>query len=325
MQQANPFRSVRPSRREAKGKVKEFKDSIQFLKDLGLEVSITLNSLFPHVGNNIKRNIFDDDTAFVELIEYIKSMHDFVDYWIVSHPHVIELMHSAISFDTKITISTIMNVNRLSQVNWIKKNWPRVRRICPAIDRNRDLAWIARANRLIPMEVLANEFCSIGGIPCEGLYRQACYNSQSLNVRGWNPMTSRCIHSRDADQSSWISARVILPQWLRSYQSVTGVKQFKVSGRTHKAAFIRYIGKAYCRGVATGSIRQLWGQLQATLPGVDKKKAHHKAIDEAPCIPIERVADFFRTLMICKLDECRLTCFKCKDVYDQIMELPSGK
>jgi len=317
---ANPFRSVRPSRREKAGVKSEFIASIDVLKQLGLTVSITMNSTFPHLGDRLRKNIFDNLEAVRNLVQYVSEMHEYVDYWIITHPHVIELFHSALNFKPKIVLSTIMNVYYLSQVNWIQKNWPLVAKICPSIYRNRDLAWLSRANNIIPLEVLANEFCSIGGIPCEGLYRQACYNSQSLNVRGWNPMTSCCIKSRDVDEASWISARVILPQWLKAYQASTGVKNFKISGRTHEAAFIRYIGNAYCTGKATGSIRQLWGQLEATLRTSNKKKAHHDAIEKAPCIPIEQVACYFNELHHCDLNECRLTCNTCQHIYDEIME-----
>jgi hypothetical protein len=318
---ANPFRSVRPSRREKSGHRQEFKDSINILKQLGLSVSITLNSTHPHLGGRLRQNIFDSRNVMDELLKYVAEMSEYVDYWIISHPHLVEVLHSHAPSKPKIILSTIMNVYYLSQVEWIRKNWPLVARICPSIYRNRDLAWIARANRIIPLEVLANEFCSIGGIPCEGLYRQACYNSQSLDIRGWNPMKSCCIQSRDLDPASWISARVVLPHWLRAYQTTTGVSQFKISGRTHDAAFVRYIGQVYCSGAGTGSIRKLWGQLEATLNGVkSKKKAHHDAIDAAPDIPMESVACYFNELFKCNLNECRLTCNKCQQIYEEIME-----
>ena len=317
---ANPFNSVRPSRREKAGHQSEFISSIKFLKDKGLTISLTLNSTFPHLDKSLKANVFDSRVAISILLKYIEGMDQYVDYWIIAHPHLVEVFHSDVICNPKIILSTIMGVYYLSQVRWISTNWPLVARICPSIYRNRDLAWLSRANEIIPLEVLANEFCSIGGIPCEGLYRQACYNSQSLDVIGWNPMTSCCIESRELDPSSWISARVVLPQWLPLYETATGVEHFKISGRTHDAAFIRYIGQTYCSGKGTGNIRQLWGQLEATLPDVDKSKAHHEAIDKSPCIPMESVAEHFYALHQCNLEECRLTCFKCNHIYTKIME-----
>lgn len=319
----NPFGSVRPSKRETKVSADAFRRVCETLRhELGVEPIVTLNSLFPHDKQfGLDHNIFMDTLVRDNFVEYIKRMDDHVGAWIVSHPGVMELLHSKIKSNLKIITSTIMNVHTIPQVEWIKNNWPKVIKVCPALFKNRDFDWLKTANNIIELELLANEFCTIGGIECEGLYRQACYEAQSMEISdGWNPMLTCCIEARRKNPEAWLMARFILPQWMYAYEKETGVNNFKITGRTHKADYLKAVGGMYLQGLATGNLLSLWGQLQATLNKNNWDKEQRAAAGEYD-IPINRIESMIRDFRYCDTDgRCGYTCKHCANVIKGILK-----
>lgn len=239
--------------------------------------------------------------------------------WVVSHPGLIDLFHNSALRDTpNIIISTIMNVHTLGQMLWIKKKWPRVIRVCPALWKNRDFQWLEQANQVIPLELLANEFCSMGGQECEGLYRQACYNAQSLNIEKWCPLVE-CTHERKLHPEAWLMARFILPQWIPYYVEKTGVRYYKITGRTHPAAFIYDVGVKYIGGKASGNLLTLWGQLEATHADVDQAEEQNAALAQLN-IAIEDIEGPLKEkIATCSAtpDACGVSCRFCKDLFEE--------
>ncbi len=243
-----------------------------------------------------------------------------VDF-IVAHPALLDRLHEdefrSASF--RLTISTIMNVHSLAQLQWIKERWPRVKRVCPALWKNRDFSWLKRANDIIPLELLANEFCSMRGVECEGLFRQACYLGQSMDVSQWSALDV-CSAERKAHPESWLMARFILPQWIPYYVEQTGVKHFKVTGRTHPASFTYEVGLKYVQGKAEGNLLSLWGQLQATeVADTQAQSEIQHTQTESLCIPIEGL-DYLRArIYTCSVGErCGIGCQLCKEVWKEI-------
>jgi len=318
----NPFGSVRPSRRESDSSFAEFVMNSEKLHNAGIKINLTLNSLFPHhklSGRN--SDIFDDLAARTMFKQFIQKASPYVDGWIIAHPYVIDLLHK-LDLETSIAISTIMNVHSLGQMHTIKRRWPQVKKVCPALWKNRDFPWLTEANKIIPLELLANEFCSIGGQECEGLYRQACYLSQSMETKNWNPMDV-CIKERQEHPEAWLMARFILPQWMASYKERTGVNHFKITGRTHSDAFIKRISREYIQEKATGNLLGLWGQLEATLGKGEQNTEHAKALGIAN-IPIEEIERMIYTITCCTSDECGVSCHYCKHLYDKITSTTKG-
>lgn len=314
----NPFGSVRRSFRETEASSNAFFERAILLHQDNIDVNLTFNSLFPHLkGTGLSANIFDNKKAMDALKYFVDSAHGYVDNWIISHPHVVDLFHSEFP-DEEIIISTIMNVHSLPQLHWIKEKWPNVIRVSPALWRNREHKWLREANKIIPLELIVNEFCSIGGVSCEGLYRQACYVSQSLEIKDWNPMLARCIQGRKDNPEAWLMARFILPQWLYDYTSSTGVKHFKITGRTHSVEYINYIGEMYCKEKATGNLLELWGQLEATLHKEDWSEEQKKAVSTIN-IPIEKIEHLVNQFVSCEEDICGVSCNICKQFVNSIL------
>lgn len=317
--EGNPFGSVRPSSRESEVHTEQFKAGLVALREAGIKICLTFNSLFPHLKyTKIMQSVFDSKQAQHELDCFVESYKDLVDYWIIAHPYLMDKFHEYPErWGLKIIASTIMNIHSLPQLIWVKENWPRVAKVCPALWRNREFNWLSAANKIIPLELLANEFCSIGGVECEGLYRQACYMSQSMEVIGWNPMVARCIKSREGNVGAWLRSRFILPQWLSAYERFTGVHDFKVTGRTHSASYILAIGLAYMRNDISCNLLSLWGQLEATLDKGNWEIRQREATGKVD-IPISKVIPLIEEIGCCTCDICGHTCNRCVEAYNKL-------
>ena len=298
----NIMGSVREPHRESTPHCIEAMDRwLAIISKHGLEVNMTLNSL-----------VYPDEQALLRTVDrFIRR----VDNFIVAHPGVIDLMHEECP-QANIIISTIMNVHTLPQVQWIKDNWPQVVRICPAIEKNRDCYWLNKANKIVPLELLANEFCSMGGVTCEGLYRQACYMGQSLRQQGWCAR-DKCMEQRKENSSAWLKSYFILPQWLPIYNQATGVKHFKITGRTHGPDYFKYIMETYLNSKATGNLLSLWGQLESTFEGANQSREQATAI-KATYIPIDVIEDI--NFWACHPDDCGRICKKCDILMENFNE-----
>jgi len=316
----NPFGSVRPNSRESAIDTEDFANKCRFLKFEGIRIHLAFNSLFPHYKNvGIRLNIFSDTMILESMYKFFEEIDPYVDALIVAHPFLIEWLHKE-KFSFNIIVSTIMNVHTLTQVQWIKDNWPQVSMICPALWKNRDFAWLHAAQEILPLELLLNEFCSIGGVECEGLYRQACYSAQSLEVYDyWNPMKTACIESRRKNPESWLMARFILPQWISEYKHMTGVTDFKMTGRTHKASYVGSIGRAYISEKYDGNLLDLWGQLEATL-NKDNWDIEQQKATGLYNIPVEKIEHLLPAFHNCNYDKCGVSCIMCKKVVEGILK-----
>lgn len=312
----NPFGSVRPARREYTTTQAEFSRVVELLKDYDITTNITLNSLLPATHCHPRLNIFDSVGSVNAMQEFVEMLAPLKCNLIIAHPGLLDFLRDGWVGNDKsppIIISTIMNVHRLSQLEYIKERWPSVIRVCPALWKNRDFTWLSKANEIIPLELIVNEFCSMGGHECEGLYRQACYLGQSLGIQNWNPLEI-CTEERKKHPESWLMARFILPQWLSIYKAATGVEHFKITGRTHPASFIKSVGTKYIIGKAEGNLLSLWGQLEATMEGVDQQAAQKHALSEN-YIPIEIAEKLTNCIATCSTGEgCGISCPRCKQL-----------
>ncbi len=323
---SNPFGSVRPMNREVYTTWEGVVSNIKLLRGAGLEINLAMNSLVPHLKgaqdtSGIVTNIFDNKCVKDKFIVFIEKCAPHVDNLIVAHPYLIDLIHEQFYGDPiGIIASTIMNIHTLSQLDWIKNNWVKVKRVCPALWKNRDIDWLTNANAILPLELLVNEFCSIGGVECDGLYRQACYLSQSLEIKDWNPMLTRCIEERFKKPWAWMMARFILPQWLEYYNEVAGIQSFKLTGRTHEAEYLTEVGKYYLDEEFHGNLPELWGQLEATLDRMNWSEQQRKAAGRVN-IPADLVDDIFHkyALMRCDPDICGTVCNSCKNYYEDVI------
>lgn len=317
----NPLGSVRPRFREKDIESKVFIKNVKTLRNLGIKINLTLNSLLPTmiIKDNIyyPKGFYRDSIVVEALANFLDIFGRYIDAIIVSHPSLIDLLHTSPKLEKDIIISTIMNVHSTAQVVWIKNNWPKVKRICTALWRNRDFDWLNEVNKIINVELLVNEFCSIGGVECEGLFRQACYLSQSINS-AWNPMTTRCISSRRTHPESWLMAKFILPQWIRKYKEITGIDYYKITGRTHNAQFLLKIYKMYIDEIADCNLLELWGHLEATLDPLSWYKQQRAAVDiiNIPTKEVDRLFEIFRR---CNSNDCGYKCQFCREMINKFL------
>ncbi len=316
--EANPFGSIRKYGRETMVESSVFADRLRYLREqFGIKINLAFNSVLPHKKHGwLSTNCFRNPDVSKAIVEYVHKWGALVDYWILASPLLVELFHKHREYlnNPQISISTIMNVHSLPQVKWVAEHWPLVSKICPALWRNRDYSWLKRGNALVPFELLANEFCSIDGVECEGLYRQACYLSQAVEAAHWNPMETCCIASRERTPWSWLQARYILPQWINFYKDTTGVNRYKITGRTHKADYITKIGKAYVDGEFDGNLLELWGQLQAMLHKENWEQEQEKA-EQQVYIPVSMIPHPQIHYPNCGVDDCGVYCHRCEQLY----------
>jgi collagenase-like PrtC family protease len=216
-----------PSRTE-----EEVRTYIAKAKEFGIDVNWTINS--PCLGD---LNLFLRGRAWRYLFSRLIAIG--VTRITVAHPLLLEIIQGE-GWNFKVELSTIMGVQTLEQVKWLKNRYPFVDKICASLYRNRDFHWIRKMAKLcsglgISLELLANEFCSIGGIPCEGLLRSSCYiassHSRSSVPNEYGYPMGICTESRSMDPLSWIKAQFILPQWVVHYE-MRGINNFKVTRKT---------------------------------------------------------------------------------------------
>lgn len=310
--EVNLFGSARPRRREPEQVTKlQFMLNASMLQAEKIKIFITLNSAVPSERDG-RSSMFSS-----LLVEWINEFSPYIDGLVIAHPGVIDFVHK--ETDIPIIVSTVMNVHGLEQIKFIKERWSKVIKVCPALWRNRDFDWLNEANSIIPIELLANEFCSLGGVECEGLYRQACYINHSTDGN-WEPMDV-CREERRKHSESWLMAKFILPQWMITYKNSVGVNNFKVTGRTHPASFVEYIGKSYLSGHAKGNLLALWGMLEATYDKVDQEAEQKKALaGRYPYIAIHQIENRHQFFIdSCNSTSCGITCQICKDLYSRIL------
>jgi collagenase-like PrtC family protease len=247
--------TARPDYRIPDISIDKLKCHIEKLRDINVRFNYTLNS--PNTSIWFHANY----SRIIEILNYIKP-----NIITVSHPLILQQLTNT---DFKIEISTILDVNNLNAVKmWLEIN-PNIEKICLSITVNRDfqfLTGLSMTPYASKVELLANEFCNVKGIPCQNFFRKACYDLHSIggnkNKKFNNFPLGWCSKSRYSDSSSWIKANVILPRDIPAYRSL-GINKFKLSGRTMPTKFIVKIAESYMSFGETGpdNLLELWGHV----------------------------------------------------------------
>lgn len=212
-----------------------------------------------------------------------ESIHELVGMGIrkftVANPLFLEILQD--EFNVEIELSTILHINSLHQIKFYADNFSKVTCICMNLYRNRDISFIREFRRMageygIETQIMATEFCTVGGAPCHGIYRAHCYD-----LHGWDmpkdearlfgnyPM-GRCIYNRGGDKAAWLKSRVIYPNEIEEYSEITGISNFKITTRTAPMDFGLEVLEHYMRKKYDGNLLGLWMQLQ-TIQGKETK------------------------------------------------------
>lgn len=302
--------SARPDFRLSARTKLEFEQYVALARRNGITVNYAVNSPFSSSINTYHEQIGQT----VSLLKYLEDVG--VERIIVSNPLLMEIASEYT--DLRLKVSTIQGVNRASAIKYYAAS--NVDGICPDIYVNRNIPLLrsmsAEAEKHgIELELLVNEICLFGDTPCSNTLRTACYAHSSL---GGNPDAlfdnwpfERCQAERKKHPVCWLKIPYILPQYVAYYRERTGIRHFKISGRTNTHEYLLKTVRCYMDMDFKGRVQELF-----MLPG------NH--VDYDVDVSVEQLMNcgFFDTLLNSK--ECDYKCESCRfcDEYGRSLGLP---
>ena len=276
---------------------------IKEVQDSGIAIRYTLN--MSCIGS-----LQDFKAYWDKSLGYTCSrLHDLgVREWTVTSPLMCELLHEKFPKDF-IEVSTIAEV--ATPEEWQRWWYLGARGVCLSTSINRDFDALGSMGEGL-MSILANEACLYG---CP--WRKECYNLSSHNSLRSNELFrrypfSRCQGARYTDPEEWVKARMVLPQWMRRYQIVTNISNFKVAFRTHPYEVAVPILEAYMAQYWGGNLIDLWPTV-APFAGLEEPKENIscRKLDE------DKFLDYFINYgHECKDKTCGIDCIHCKEAYN---------
>lgn len=305
--------SARPDFRLPQIDINEFRKYVLQARSLDIDVNYTCNATMHCSVEELfsKRQLFADFFKFLEDAGVARLT--------IANPLLIEIANA--SCKLPLDISTILHPNIIAQIP-IYASW-RADRVCLDIYRNRDISFLRDYNQTatthgVAPVLIVNEFCMFGGAPCLGLLRQACYEHSSMGgnefQRFANWPFSRCHTARMNSLYSWLQARFILPQHLATYTRLTGIRHFKITGRTFTTAHVLRLVSYYLSKEFDGPLPLLWVD-----PGNKETEDIAKAFNITPkdLESVRFFARWFDDLQPCDYS-CGVTCTYCRDKYEEI-------
>lgn len=304
---------------------------VQKCNDNNIEFNYTTNSLNPGSKRDLlgkRRNIYD-------FFKYLKNIG--IKRVTISNVLLMELVSEAVP-DFPIEVSTVMHVDTLSQIKWLKSHF-NIDKVCGAIIHNRDIRFLKGAALLcdklgIKYEVLVNEFCGNGGLGNNQLeaygtnciLRDHCYVLHSSNITKKDaelfnvyPM-GYCMDSR-TDPATWIKMRFILPQDIYRYYDI-GINNFKISGRTGSTDYLLQMAFIYLQQLFQGNLLSLWKPLETIYTEENETEFKHPYY--ISCLKLSKMSFmdhwFNNEAQRCSEEDCGVTCQYCNLIYQKIKE-----
>lgn len=249
--------SARPNFRLGNANRKSFEKYVKLAREHKIGVDYTANALL----NMSVETLYEKETSIVDHFKYLESVG--ITRIIVANPLIMELVAKHTSL--KIKCSTILGINRVNAIKYYAQY--RVDSICPDIYINRNIPLLADIQQEcqkygINLELLANEVCMFGDIPCNNMLRTNCYIHSSL---GGNPQNrfdfwpfSRCQAARKETPASILKIPFVLPIHLERYLQETGISSFKISGRTNTFEYLSSTVEKYMSQSFEGPIENLF-------------------------------------------------------------------
>lgn len=311
--------SARPDFRIPKVSLNSFEEQVATLIKNGVAINYTCNST---LNNNVKY-IQKQESDYIKWFKYLEEVG--VSRVTVANPLLIEILRSCSNLP--IEISTIMNPTYISSLKYYKE-WG-VDKVCLNIYMNRNINQLNDFQKYalslgIDIQLIVNEFCSYGSSPCLGLLRGACFEHSSNRGNkeklfdGW-PF-NKCHQARMEDKTSWLRAPFILPQHLRTYQKLTGIHEFKITGRTNSLDHVNFLMGAYMAEEYGGQLIDLWID-----PASPNKQLMGKIVDLTcdELIDAGLFDNWFTTDKACNYD-CGFNCNWCDLKFDTIQSNRGG-
>lgn len=249
--------SARPDFRLSDSGRDNFEEFIRVAGEAGISINYTSNASFSKSVDeyNLKRE------KIVDVFKYLESVG--VKSVIIANPLLIELVSE--NTNLKIKVSTILGVNKASAIKHYANS--HVNKICADIYVNRNIPLLKAMQDEafkydIDIELLANEICLYGDAPCSNVLRSSCYTHSSLGGNKDKAFNNwpfeRCQRARQEYPICWLKIPYILPQYLKYYKEHTGIRHFKITGRTNTHEYLLKTLRCYMDMEYDGSIPELF-------------------------------------------------------------------
>jgi len=292
---------------------------IKLSNDIGVIFNYTMNTINP----GSKEEILNYKKELQEFIKYLQNIG--CNRVTIANPVLLDIVRE-VSDDIEIDISTILHVETVTQIKYLHENY-KIKKLCNNLTKNRSVKFLKNAAKYcnendIEFELLANEFCGVGGqgYSTSCVYRQSCYGfhsnthtkEEAESLNGY-PM-SYCMTSRKTDPYNWLRMRWIRPEDLHYYESI-GIDNFKVTGRTGSTEYLLTMAESYLKKQWNGNLLSLWKPLETIYTGeCENKFVHHTYIDN------KKLDGFLNHWFNdenfdCANEVCGTTCLYCENFY----------
>ncbi len=235
--------------------------------------------------------------------------------WTVTSPLLVELLRELFPADF-IEVSTIAEVSTLNQAAEWKKLGANGVNLSIMVNRNIKLLKEISIIPAFVVSLLANEACLYD---CP--WRRECYNLSSHNSKRDEQLFchypfNRCNTRRLKEPWMWLTSKMILPQWLSTYENLTDIRWFKITGRTHPYEVIVPIVEAYMNKMFTGNLLDLWPSISNL--GNTVEPASKTFIDCAK-LGTDFLDKVFKAN--CGTRICGVTCHICEKTYKEYTKI----
>lgn len=311
--------AARPDFRLPDVSLDAFEEYVQYARDRGIMFEYTFNSINPYgskveVANNMQH-----------IRAIVRYLNDVGVYRIsIANPMLLEIISPMVD-RPKLELSTVAHIDTVTQIKYYNETYD-VTKFCVNLNKNRNFKWLKAAAKYcnehnIELEVMANEFCGVGGktYATHCIYRDSCYLCHSTNktiedvdLINSYPMR-QCTHSRNENPANWLKMRFIRPEDLHYYNDI-GITQFKLTGRTGSTEYLIKVLNAYMTGKWEGNLLGLWKPLESI--------THDKTETFAPFYidnqALEGFMQYFASGHDCDNEVCGETCRYCDKFYANI-------
>lgn len=291
------------------------------LKKIGIMFNYTINSIFPYGS---KKELIEHKQ---EVVNFVKWLEDIGVYRVtVANPIMLEIIRNEAKSNIKIEMSTIAHIDTVTQIKYYKDKY-NVDKICGNLLKNRDFNFLRAASDYckkegIIYEVMANEFCGVGGkdYATHCIYRDSCYMCHATNHTYEDTMLldnypmNLCTKSRNENPANWLKMRWIRPEDIKVYNEI-GINHFKITGRTGSTEYILRTISAYLEGKFNGNLIELWKPLESIKPNTLESDVAKVEIDNTK---LDNFIDVFKNGKVCDYEVCGETCKYCDNFYRSI-------
>jgi len=246
------------------------------------------------------------------LKETLYRLHNIgVAEWTITSPLLLRIVKTMFP-DDFVEVSTIAEVSTVNDAaHWEELGADGVN-VSTSINRN--FARLGTINKRLVTSILCNEACLFR---CP--WRRECYNLSSHDSKrseelfGFYPFR-KCNEVRLAHPEEWLKSRLVLPQWLPTYNKKAGISWFKIAYRTHPEEVAIPILELYMNKYFGGNLCALWptiSHLGSTPEPKDVTYISSSRMDDVGFLRRWDVGDD------CDEHICGVGCLYCKVMFDR--------